>query len=630
MGHAPSSRKRAAPRRTRQGTVVAPKRPPLGAAPILACVAAIGLLIVAFADDQATVSGWHPNALFWAGVLFIFVPHALRLMMRDVRQGEALALVCTLTLALYLVKVLHSPLAFSLHDEFLHWRTTDDIIQTGRLFADNPLLPTSARYPALDSATAALVKLGGISIFHAGLIVIATARIAFMLALYLTLSVASRSRRVAAIGTIVYMTNPNFLFFNAAFKYETIALTFAAVCVFLALRWSRTLDERIAHGLWLAAILAAGATAVSHHLAAVALTALLGGWSGVVEVMHRRGWARDHRAPWSISLLSALTTFGWIIVAAPVVIAYLVPVIGGAVGQGLALVARFLGAGATGSGERELFGGTQPGGAPPWERITALAGVGLVFLNSVAGGALLLRRRVPDPLLAMLLIGIPAYPATLLLRLTPRGWETANRSSEFLYVALAIPVAMVIAALLRTALLRTDIRFRARQLALGAVMGIMFIGGVVAGWSIQDRLPGPYLCCSAPRGVNPESVASAYWAKHNLPPFSRMGADPLNHLLIGSYGRQTAMTTLSGGIDPNWVIFARTFDADARATLADGDVRYMLVDRRVATAASAFDEYIGDWPVATAIAKFDDPRTDRIYDSGHIRIYDVSRVWHGR
>ncbi len=625
MGHAPSSCARAARRHKRERIVVPPKRPLLGAAPILACVAAVGLLLVGVADDQATVSGWHPNALFWAGILLIFLPHAQRLMMRDVRQGEALALVFTLALALYLVKVLHSPLAFSLHDEFLHWRTTDDIIQTSRLFADNPLLPTSARYPALESATAALVEMGGISIFHAGLIVVAAARIGFIIVLYSTLSVASRSHRVGAIGAVVYMTNPNFLFFNAAFKYETIAFTFAAACVFLALRWSRTRDERIAHGLWVAAILAAGATAVSHHLTAVALTALLGGWSGVVEAMHRRGRARDHRAPWSISLLSALTTFGWIIVAAPVAIAYLAPVIGGAVGQGLALVAGFLGAGRTGSGQRELFGGNQPGGAPPWERMSAFAGVGLVFLASVAGGALILRRRLPDPLLAVLLIGIPAYPATLLLRLTPRGWETANRSSEFFFAALAIPIAIVIAALLLTA-----IGIRARQLLVGALIGIMFIGGVVAGWSIQDRLPGPYLCCSAPRGVNQESVAAAYWARHNLPPLSRMGADPLNHLLIGSYGRQTAMTTLSGGIDPNWVIFARTFDADARATLADGDVQYLLVDRRVATAADAFDEYLGDWSVATAIAKFDDPRTNRIYDSGSIRIYDVSRIWRGR
>lgn len=625
MGHAPSSRTPAARRRRLQRTVVPSKRPPLGAAPVLACVAAIGVLIVAFADNQATVSGWHPNALFWAGVLIVFLPHALRLMTRDVRQGEAIALVVTLTLGMYLVKVLHSPLAFSLHDELLHWRTADDIIQTGRLFADNPLLPTSARYPALESATAALVELGGTSIFHAGLIVIGAARIGFMLALYLTLSVASRSHRVGAIGAIVYMTNPNFLFFNGAFNYETIALTFAAVCVLFALRWSRTHDERIAHGLWLAAILAAGATAVSHHLTALALTVLLGGWGVVVEVMHRRGWAPDHRAPWSISLLSALMTFGWIIVAAPILIAYLAPVIGGAAGAGLAVVARFLGAGATGSSERELFGGNQAGGAPPWERITALAGVGLVFLTSVAGGALLLRRRVPDPLVAVLLIGIPAYPATLLLRLTPRGWETANRSSEFLFVALAIPIAMVISALLIP-----PVRIRVRQLGVGVVIGIMFISGVFAGWSFQDRLPGPYLCCSAPRGINPESIAAAYWARYNLPPLSRMGADPLNHLLIGSYGRQTAMTTLSGGIDPNWVIFARTFDADARAALANGDVRYLLIDGRVATAADAFDEYIGDWSVATAIAKFDDPRTDRIYDSGHIRIYEVSRVWRGR
>lgn len=583
------------------------------------------MLIVAVADSQATVNGWHPNALFWAGILLVFLPHAVRLMMPDVPEGEALVMVATLTVALYLVKVLHSPLGFSLHDEFLHWRTTDDIVQTGRLFAANPLLPTSARYPALESAVAALVDLGGISIFHAGLVVVGAARVVFMLALYLTLSIASNSRRIGAIGAVVYMTNPNFLFFNAAFKYETIALTFAAVCVLMVLLWTRMRDERTARGLWLAAVLTAGATAPSHHLTAIALTSLLAGWSAVAEVLHRRGRALDHRAPWSISLLSALVTFGWIVLVAPVAIAYLAPLIGGAAGQGLALVARFLGGETTNGAERELFGGNQPGGAPAWERVTAIAGVGLVLVASLAGGALLVWRKVRNPLVAVMLVVIPAYPATLLLRLTPRGWETANRSSEFLFVALAIPIAMAFATLILA-----PIQLRTRQLAAGALMGVMFIGGVVAGWSIQDRLPGPYRCCSAPRGINPESVSAAYWARGHLAPLSRMGADPLNNLLIGSYGRETAMTTLSGGIDPNWVIFARSFGADARSTLADGNVRYMVVDQRVRTAASDFDEYIGDWTVATALAKFDDSRTDRVYDSGNVRIYDVTRVWNGR
>ena len=600
-----------------------PSDPPIrwGQAPMLACVAAVGLVVIAMADNLAKDGGWLPNALFWIGILLVFVPPAVRLMVREIGQPETLALLVALTTALYLVKVLHSPVGFTLHDEFLHWRTADDIIQTGHLFAPNPLLPASARYPALESATAALVELGGISIFHAGLVVVGVARVAFMLALYVTLGVASGMRRVGTIGAVVYLANPNFLFFNAAFKYETIALTFAAAAIVLTLLWSRAPDPRRSRSLWVAAILAVVATALSHHITAIALTALLVGWSGVATLFHRRGLAPAHRAPWSIASVTAVATFSWIIFAAPVAISYLAPVIGGAVGQGLGLIGRWLGGGG-GVPERELFGGAQPGGAPQWERVTAIAAVGLVFLSSVSGGFLMLRRRVRDPFAAALLVAIPVYPATLFLRLTPRGWETANRSSEFLFVALALPIAITITTLLLLAR-----RWRGRHLLAGALVGVMFFGGVIAGWSIQDRLRGPYLCCSAPRGLNAESVTAATWTRSHLPALARTGADPLNHLLIGSYGRQTAMTTLSGGIDPNWVIFARTFDADARATLAEGAVRYMLVDDRVATAADAFSEYIGDWTVSTALAKFDDPRTDRVYDSGHIRIYDVRGVW---
>ena len=76
--------------------------------------------------------------------------------------------------------------------------------------------------------------------------------------------------------------------------------------------------------------------------------------------------------------------------------------------------------------------------------------------------------------------------------------------------------------------------------------------------------------------------------------------------MIGSYGRQEATTTLSGGIDPNWVIFARTFDDQVRADLTAGKVRYIVVDDPVATDPDAFDEYIGDWTIAEALAKFED------------------------
>jgi len=592
----------------------------LGLAPLLTLVGAVGLLVVAVADNQASVEGFHFNALFWLGTLTIFVPHAARLTIRDVRMPETIALVVSLTLGLYLVKVLLDPTQFVLHDEFLHWRTADDILRTGRLFGDNPLLPTSSRFPALEAVTTAIADIAGISIFHAGIAVAAVARLALMLALLMVFTMAG-GRRVGAVATVIYAANPNYLLFNAAFKYETIALAFAGLCIYLTAEWTRAGPTR-GRRLIIAASLAALATALSHHLTAIALSALLLVWCVTSVILHRMGRAEERPAPWAIARASAALSIGWILLVAPVTISYLAPVIGGAVGQGFALLGRFLGAPEISPTTRELFGGSTPGGAPTWERYIAVIAVGLMIGASIGGAWLLMRRRLRDPLVAAMLVAIPAYPATLFLRLPPRGWETANRSSEFLFAALAIPAALALVAFVGSGALA-----RRRRYAVTAILTVMFMGGVVAGWSVQDRLPRPYLCCSAPRAMNEESVEMAYWMRRALPEQSRIGADPFNHLLIGSYGEQTAMTTLSGGIDPNWIIFGRRFDGDLRSQLTTGRVRYLVVDDRVASNPTEFDDYIGDWTVSEALAKFDDGRLSRIYDSGHIRVYDVSRLW---
>jgi hypothetical protein len=599
---------------------VQPRTLDLGLAPIVSLVGALGLVIVAMADNQASVRGFHFNALFWIGTLAIFLPHAARLVVRNVGVPETIALIVTLTLGLYVVKILLNPTQFVLHDEFLHWRTADDILRTGRLFGDNPLLPTSSRFPALEATTVALADLGGISIFHAGVVVAGAARLVLMLALFLVFTIAG-GRRIGAVGIVVYTANPNFLLFNAAFKYETMALAFAALCIYLTAEWTRAGPTRARH-LALAAGLAALATAVSHHLTAIALAALLATWCLAAAALHRLGRAPERPAPWLIAAAAAVTAIGWILVAAPVTIAYLAPVIGGAVGQGFELLARFLGAPDISPSSRELFGGSQPGGAPLWERIVAVGAVGLTFGASLGGAWLLMRRRLRDPLVGAMLVAIPLYPVTLFLRLTPRGWETANRSSEFLFAALAIPAALALVAFIGSGALN-----RSRQYVVVGILSVMFMGGVVAGWSVQDRLPRPYACCSAPRAVNDESVDMAYWLREAIPEGSHVGADPFNHLLVGSYGEQTAMTTLSGGVDPNWVIFARRFDADARQQLTDGRVEYLVVDDRVATNPDEFDEYVGEWTIPEALAKFDDRRVDRLYDSGHIHVYDVSRLW---
>ena len=128
--------------------------------------------------------------------------------------------------ALYGVKVLGAPSSFAMLDEFLHWATLDDILVSGRLFTTNNILLASPYYPGLEIASDLLVR-AGFSTWEAGMIVVGAARVLMMLALFLLYERASATRRLAGVAALVYAANPGYLFFDAQFAYESLALPLA-------------------------------------------------------------------------------------------------------------------------------------------------------------------------------------------------------------------------------------------------------------------------------------------------------------------------------------------------------------------------------------------------------------------
>lgn len=248
--------------------------------PALSLVAALGVLAVALADNSARMNAPMAEPLFWIGLVVLFAPIAARLAMPGLTRRESIGLVVILGLGLYLVKVLYSPLGFTLFDEFLHWRTADDIVRSSHLFHENPMLPVSPLYPGLENATNALMSLSGLTIFQAGVIVLGVARLVMVLALYLSYEEISQSSRVAGIGAALYMANPNFLFFDAQFAYESLALPLTLMILFVLARWQRTPMGRRA-GLGLIAALGVLAVVVTHHVTAYMLTAILIVWAAI-------------------------------------------------------------------------------------------------------------------------------------------------------------------------------------------------------------------------------------------------------------------------------------------------------------------------------------------------------------
>ncbi|MGO8126703.1 hypothetical protein ACC728_37930, partial [Rhizobium ruizarguesonis] len=85
-------------------------------------------------------------------------------------------------------------------------------------------LPVSPLYPGQELITSELVNLSGLSVFAAGLIVLATARMMLMLALFLLFEKITDSARIASIACLIYIGSSTFLLFDVHYSYESMAI----------------------------------------------------------------------------------------------------------------------------------------------------------------------------------------------------------------------------------------------------------------------------------------------------------------------------------------------------------------------------------------------------------------------
>src|SRR4051812_32925519 len=102
--------------------------------PYLALAVAIGVALVAAGNAGAEISAWWAQPAFYLGLLVIVLPAAIRLLSTEPEGTERVSIVILVAAGLMLCKYLHDPVTFDAFDEFLHWRTAQDIAQTGVLF----------------------------------------------------------------------------------------------------------------------------------------------------------------------------------------------------------------------------------------------------------------------------------------------------------------------------------------------------------------------------------------------------------------------------------------------------------------------------------------------------------------
>ena len=149
-----------------------------------------------------------------------------------------------------------------------------------------------------------------------------------------------------------------------------------------------------------------------------------------------------------------------------------------------------------------------------------------------------------------------------------------------------------------------------------------------------STLPGPYEVGADSRSLEPEGIQAAMWTHTQLGSNNRIGTDRTNQILMGSFGNQRIVTSIDDGIDVSSVFFSTQFDPDSLSLLKHGQVRYLVVDLRMAQAlpANGFyfvegeaDSYQRKAPIELdALTKFNTiPQINRVFDSGNIVIYDA-------
>lgn len=563
--------------------------------------------------------------LFFVGLVMIFAGPAWLLLgaraRRRERIGASTALVVALTVSVFLV----SPLRFIGYDDLLHQASLWQWAAHRGVLAHNSLLPVSPRYPGLEALTLGIRWLTGLPIVMCEMTTVLLSRIILVLAVFLIIERLTRSSRAAGAGVIVYSASPQFYQFNAGFSYQTLALALGAGCVYSLLRTvdqqGRMVEDRRTSRPWLwLSIACCLATVVTHHLIGWMTVGLVAVWFFALELApRRRAEAHTVGAVAGVGLLGASA---WTFLNAPLIDRYLRPILGTALSG---LVGLFE------DHRRTLFQGTGTFVTPRWEdAVMLVSALVITALIAVSARAVQTRRTSlgGGPLRWIPVLIAFGYAIVLLSRLAASSAELGGRLSTFVFFGIAIIVGAWYAG-------------AGRRVWLPVVVGVAsvcFVGGLILG-SGPDYLliPGPYAGPSADqRSIDGASMAAARWAAANLPADSVVAADRDNAALMAAVGHLTPESEASGGVNVGPLYFAPTWGPGQLATVRHAQIRYLVVDQRLASGPPAFGTYFepgetrGPERLTPAeLGKFATvPGMQRVYDNGPIQIYDLAGLLH--
>ena len=622
-----------------------------------------GLLLQGGADALAR-SGHKSLALpiFLCALSLLFAACAWRLTSADAARRERVLVSLTLGLGLLASYVMHQPLQLDNFDELIHVGTLVQLLDSHSLFPTNSILPVSPYYPGLELATAATRWLTGLPLVLDQLIVLAAVRVVLVLVVFLVVERACHSSCAGGVAVLVYAASPQFYGFDAQYAYETIALAFAAAVVYL-LFVSIDADRPKMGRSFALALCCVVALVFSHHVTTWFTVGFLVVWAaglyltshpssrlrpalgiaaapltGVSETLlvsegplnvpssrasgdERIGEKRRTQAGIvGIAAAVGLVLGGaWTVYVSRLLASYLGPAFSAAAAE----ISQALG---SGHGNRALFQNAAGGGSPPWVIALILtAAIGWCVLLVPSLYSVIFRRRVRGGALRYLPAAIAAtFPISLLADVSSTSKAVADRASTFIFFG----VALVVGAWLATWISRD--RQTIERVATIGVATVIFLGSLIFGFGpVVSLLPGPYVVGGDSLSYGSPSYAVAHFADTHLPAGSYVAADHDNGALLLALGGVTPARK----VNPEAIFFDRSFSLYDVYLVRRDDIRYIVVDDRLARGRPLYGDYIAAGEPAKRLTlaelyKFDShsPFIKRIYDNGQIQVYDVTAM----
>jgi hypothetical protein len=533
-----------------------------------------------------TLSNTSEFAWFWIGMFLIELPLVGLICRRATSRAMRLALLTFYGLVSYAPKLLRSPLSPVYHDEFAHWRATDEILKTGKLFQPNPIISIISQYPGLHAATAALVNATGLTIWQAATVLLIIFHVTMVLGIATLAESLGLDNRTSSLAAIIYGLNSSFLYFDTQYSYESMAIT---LLVWAMVAYTRAIRSQPRQGraAWstLTVVLSAG-TVITHHLSALALLLLMTFISlaaSIPKLARGEGWVRTAVTAWSLALTTAVMLGVWVIFVAPGTLAYLSPYIGG----GFSELLHFLhGSG----GSRQLFTASL---SPWWEQKAAYL-ITVFALAAAVGGLFLIHAWIKNGhlprggrralLFAFGLWGLVYFPSNVFI-LFPFSAEGAHRSWAFTWIGLSILASPATVWLLNWVGRRKHGWQRASmRCGLMGALVVALVGGTAAGLNASYRLPGPFLYGSDARSLTPELLAVSAWFSARFGNGNNIVTDGQTGLIFGSFGLQNPSAP-----SPDFPIYDLYADKPGApieppyllSELSSSHFLYLIVDQRM-------------------------------------------------